>query len=64
MKYGLFTKTQSESSQQINTISLPTAVQAEAYFAGVKQLSLPQFRELFIVKEISDSHKSLIYGNK
>ena len=64
MKYGLFTKTQSESSQQINTISLPTAVQAEAYFAGVKQLSLPQFRELFIVKEISDSHKSLLNGNK
>ena len=64
MKYGLFTKTQSESSQQINTISLPTAVQAEAYFAGVKQLSLPQFRELFIIKELSDSHKSLLYGNK
>ena len=64
MKYGLFTKQQSESSHQINVITLPTAVQAEAYFAGVKQLSLPQFRELFIVKEIKDSDRSLLYGNK
>jgi len=64
MKYGLFTRTQSESSQQINTVSLPTALQAEAYFAGVKQLPLEQFRELFIIKELSDSHKSLLYGNK
>ena len=64
MKYGLFTRTQSESSQQINTVSLPTALQAEAYFAGVKQLPLEQFRELFIIKELSDSHKSLLNGNK
>ena len=64
MKYGLFTKHQSESSHQINVVALPTAVQAEAYFAGVKQLSLPQFRELFIVKEIKDSDRSLLYGNK
>jgi hypothetical protein len=64
MKYGLFTKSQSESSQQINTVSLPTAVQAESYFAGVKQLSLIQFRELFVVKEITNSNKSILYGNK
>jgi len=64
MKYGLYTKYQAESEQQINVVELPTPIQAEAYFAGVKQLSLTQFRELFIVKEINNSHKSLLYGNK
>tara|TARA_R110000850_G_scaffold82692_1_gene177527 strand:+ start:2163 stop:2294 length:132 start_codon:yes stop_codon:yes gene_type:complete len=43
---------------------MPSAGQAEAYFAGVKQLSLQQLRDLFIVKEIKDSNKTLIYGNR
>jgi hypothetical protein len=64
MKYGLFIKNQSGLDEQLNTVTLPTILLAEAYFAGVKQLSLPQFRKLFVVKEINNLEKSLLYGNK
>tara|TARA_R110000823_G_C15835911_1_gene490686 strand:- start:443 stop:640 length:198 start_codon:yes stop_codon:yes gene_type:complete len=63
-KFGLYTKTSNESHHYINLIEMPSAGQAEAYFAGVKQLSLQQLRDLFIVKEIKDSNKTLIYGNR
>tara|TARA_Y100000310_G_scaffold282653_1_gene304031 strand:+ start:1960 stop:2157 length:198 start_codon:yes stop_codon:yes gene_type:complete len=63
-KFGLYTKNATESSQQINVVDIPTKSQAEAYFAGVKQLSLEQFQDLFIVKEIKTSDKQLLYGNK
>ena len=64
MKYGLFTKSQTESSQQISTIEMPSIDQAEAYFAGRKQLTLEQFRALFIIREITNSSKGLLYGNQ
>jgi hypothetical protein len=64
-KFGLYSKTNLETNQHINVCNMPTASQAEAYFAGVKQLTLEQFRNLFIVKEINDgpTNRGLIYGN-
>ncbi len=63
-RYGLYTKTSNEGSQHINLIEMPTITQAEAYFAGVKQLTLQQLKDLFIVKEVNRSNKTLLYGNK
>ncbi|MBC8306928.1 MAG: hypothetical protein H8E55_65615 [Pelagibacterales bacterium] len=63
-KYGLYNKHQSESKQHINTVDIQTKTQAEAYFAGVKQLQLHQFNDLFIVKEIKHPSKQLLFGNK
>ena len=63
-KFGLYTKAKNETQQHINLIEMPSVSQAEAYFAGVKQLSLQQLRDLFIVKEIESSTKTLMYGNK
>ena len=51
MKYGLFIKNQWGLDEQLNTVTLPTILLAEAYFAGVKQLSLPQFRKLFVTQK-------------
>ena len=64
MTYGSFTKSQSESSQQISTVDMPTISQAEAYFAGRKQMTLEQFRTLFIIREVNNSSKALLYGNQ
>ena len=61
-KFGLYTKNTSESSRHINTVDVPTANQAEAYFAGVKQLSLEQFRNMFTVREIKHDSKNLLLG--
>jgi len=57
MKFGMYTKGTNESLNHINLIEMPNRAQAEAYFAGVKQLSLEQFRNLFVVKEIASDHK-------
>ena len=45
---------------------MPSIGQAEAYFAGVKQLTLEQFRNLFVVKEIKTDQpgRGLLYGNR
>ena len=64
MKYGLFTKSQTENSQQISVIDMPSIEQAEAYFAGGKQMTLGQFRTLFIIREVNNSSKALLYGNQ
>ena len=65
-KFGLYTKGQVEGSGHINTVDMPSVNQAEAYFAGVKQLTLEQFRNLFVVKEMTDgaSNKGLLYANR
>ena len=63
-KFGLYTKSYQEGAQHINICEMPSISQAEAYFAGVKQLSLQQFRDLFIVKEVKDSNRTLLYGNR
>ena len=61
-KFGLYTKHARESAAHINTVDMPTRTQAEAYFAGVKQLTLEQFRNMFIVKEIRNNSKNLLLG--
>ena len=61
-KFGLYTKNTSESAGHINTVDMPSVNQAEAYFAGVKQLSLEQFRNMFIVREIKNDSRNLLLG--
>jgi len=55
---------QQEVKSHINIVEMSSISHAEAYFAGVKQLSLQQFRDLFIVKEIKEPNKTLLYGNR
>ena len=63
-KFGLYSKTNLETNQHINVCNMPTASQAEAYFAGVKQLSLEQLNDLFLVREIKEHGKQILYGNR
>ena len=63
-KFGLYTKNASESAGHINVVDMPTTIQAEAYFAGVKKLSLTQLSDLFDIREIKESGKTLLYGNR
>ena len=63
-KFALYTKTSTENSQHINIVEMPSITQAEAYFAGVKNLSLTQLREIFVVREINGPNKTLLYGNR
>tara|TARA_R100001591_G_C4254706_1_gene158121 strand:- start:383 stop:574 length:192 start_codon:yes stop_codon:yes gene_type:complete len=61
-KFGMYTKGTTESVGHINVVNMPTKSQAEAYFAGVKKLSLEQFNNLFIVREIKEDSKNLLLG--
>ena len=63
-KFGMYTKGTNESNQHISVVEMPNKAQAEAYFAGRKQLTLEQFRALFIIREITNSSKGLLYGNQ
>ena len=58
----MYTKGTTESVGHINVVNMPTKSQAEAYFAGVKKLSLEQFNNLFIVREIKEDSKNLLLG--
>lgn len=61
-KFGLYTKNTSESAGHIHTVEIGSLGQAEAYFAGVKQLTVEQFRNMFIVREIKNNSKNLLLG--
>ena len=61
-KFGLYTKNTGESAGYVNTIDMPSVGQAEAYFAGRKQLTLEQFRSIYTVKEMTDNSKNLLFG--
>ena len=63
-KFALYTKNNTESTHHVNIVEMPSQTQAEAYFAGVKNLSLTQLREIFVVKEVGLSNKTVLYGNK
>ena len=63
-KFGMYTKGTNEVSQHISVVDLQSKAEAEAYFAGRKQLTLEQFRALFIIREITNSSKGLLYGNQ
>jgi|TARA_R100001443_G_C3295185_1_gene163835 hypothetical protein len=62
IKFGLYIKNTSESNNHINTVEMPTVNQAEAYFAGVKQLSLEQFRNIYQVREVKNDSRNLLLG--
>tara|TARA_A100001201_G_C4056531_1_gene191321 strand:- start:479 stop:670 length:192 start_codon:yes stop_codon:yes gene_type:complete len=61
-KFAMYTKGANESSSQINVVEMPTKSEAEAYFAGRKQLTLEQFRNLFVVREVDANSKNLLLG--
>ena len=61
-KFGLYTKNTSESAGHIHAVDMPNINQAEAYFAGVKQLTLEQFQNMFTVREIKNNSKNLLLG--
>jgi len=64
-KFGMYTKGTNESNQHISVVDVRTRQEAEAYFAGRKQLSLVQFHNMFVVREInhnSQSNKNLLLG--
>jgi len=63
-KFGMYTKGTNESGQHISIVDMPSKDQAIAYFAGVKKLSLQQFNNLFVVKEIGsvNNNKNLLLG--
>ena len=61
-KLGLYTKNASESTGHVHTVEIGSHGQAEAYFAGVKRLTLEQFRNMFTVKEIKNNSKNLLLG--
>ena len=63
-KFGMYTKGTNESSQHISVVEVPSKQEAEAYFAGRKQLSLVQFHNMFVVREINEQsqNKNLLLG--
>ena len=62
-KFGMYTKGTNESNQHISVVEVPSKAQAEAYFAGRKQLSLVQFHNMFVVREIHQpTSKNLLLG--
>ena len=62
-KFGMYTKGTTETKSHISLVEVPSKHEAEAYFAGRKQMTLLQFHNLFIVKEINQSDsKNLLLG--
>ena len=62
-KFGMYTKGTNESNQHISVVEVPSKQEAEAYFAGRKQLSLVQFHNMFVVREINHPNsKNLLLG--
>ena len=62
-KFGMYTKGTTETKSHISVVEVPSKHEAEAYFAGRKQMTLLQFHNLFIVKEINQSDsKNLLLG--
>jgi len=64
-KFGMYTKGTNEINQHISVVDMPNKAQAEAYFAGRKQLSLVQFHNMFVVREIQNKqqqNKNLLLG--
>ena len=61
-KFGMYTQGTNENSQHISTVDVTSKQEAEAYFAGRKQLTLTQFHNMFYVKEIKNNSKNLLLG--
>ncbi len=64
MKFGMYTRGTNEGGSHISVIDARSLQEAEAYFAGMKRLSIAQFKNLFVVREInnSQSNKNLLLG--
>ena len=64
MKFGMYTRGTNESGNHISVIDARSLQEAEAYFAGMKRLSIAQFKNLFVVREISQTstNKNLLLG--
>tara|TARA_Y100001972_G_scaffold111889_1_gene145122 strand:+ start:291 stop:467 length:177 start_codon:yes stop_codon:yes gene_type:complete len=58
----MYTKGTTESVGHINIVNMRSKSEAEAYFAGVKRLTLEQFRNLFDVREVKEDSKNLLLG--
>jgi hypothetical protein len=61
-KFGMYTQGTNESNQHISVVEVSTKAEAEAYFAGRKQLSMTQFHNMFHVREIKHDSKNLLLG--
>ena len=61
-KFGMYTKGTNESNQHVSVVEVRTKQEAEAYFAGRKQMTLTQFHNMFIVREIQNNSKNLLLG--
>ena len=61
-KFGMYTQGTNESSQHISVVEVATKQEAEAYFAGRKQMTLAQFHNMFHVREIKNNSKNLLLG--
>jgi len=61
-KFGLYTKSTNESGGYISVVDMPSTQQAEAYFAGVKQLSIVELKNIFEVREVKTDSKNLLLG--
>jgi|TARA_B100000073_G_C23550813_1_gene500054 hypothetical protein len=61
-KFGMYTQGTNEGTQQISVVEVATKQEAEAYFAGRKQMTLAQFHNLFHVREIKSNSKNLLLG--
>jgi hypothetical protein len=63
-KFGMYTKGSNESNQHVSTVNVQTRSEAEAYFAGRKQITMVQFHNMFIVREINEHrpNKDLLLG--
>ncbi len=62
-KFGMYTRGTNESNQHISVVEVSSKQEAEAYFAGRKQLSLVQFHNMFVVREINHPNsKNLLLG--
>ena len=64
-KFGMYTKGTNEINQHVSVVEVRTKQEAEAYFAGRKQLSLAQFHNMFVVREINNNineNKNLLLG--
>ena len=62
-KFGMYTKGTNESNQHISVVEVQSKQEAEAYFEGRKQLSLVQFHNMVVVREINHPNsKNLLLG--
>ncbi len=65
MKFGMYTRGSNESSYHINVVEAASLQEAVGYFAGMKRLSISEFKNLFVVRPINNNineSKNLLLG--